>query len=899
MSQPEKQRAGAKPLPPMLQLYREYKQRYPDALLFFQVGDFYELFFEDAVQVAELLELTLTSRDKNSPDPIPMCGVPLGVVDTYASRLLAHGLSVAIVSQFEDKSQKGGIGRKLERILTPGVRILDHSAEHGIESILATVALNPHGEAAISFSDVQSGVIWVVDELREETLPRELLKVAPTELLLPKVVEGKALTRRSAWVRRLEQLAAGTSVVSFQNYTVGPGATERRELAALPGFTASSVLARQAVRMLVNYVDHSTVEAHVQFSAIRRHVEWEVMSIDATTRANLELLRNSKDGQKRGTLFSVLDRSLTPGGTRLLQRWITAPLIQVDLIQSRQILVQFLLEQLQLREQARSQLRAISDIERLATRCELGVISPREMAALRDSLRAALELRKLAQQVDLKTFSIKSLSNVLVEAWQAFGDLLNVPVDLLEKLSHALEDSPSVSLNSGGVIRAGYSSELDRVLDIKKHGKSWIAALEAEEREKTGISSLKVKFNKVFGYFIEVTKSNLDKVPESYLRKQTIANGERYITPELKEREEEVLGAESKQLAIERELFEALRKDTLAFTSEIKAIAGALSEFDVLLGFAELAEREQLVRPEVTESSDFEIIAGRHPVLMQSLRSEFVPNSLRFGTDSERCVVLTGPNMGGKSTYLRQAALIAVMAQLGSFVPAESAKIGIVDKVFARIGASDDIHEGESTFMVEMREASNIIRTASKNSLVLIDEIGRGTATADGLVLAHAILEWIIDEIGCRTLFATHFHELTLLAEQSASVVNLSVGSVEHEGQVLFTHKICEGPANRSYGLEVARLAGLPIALVKRAARLLAALDEEQRLARSESTQDTRQLSLFAAALTTDSKQAAQESAVPEDYEKLSKLKERLDYTDLDETSPRAALELLYELRGM
>lgn len=869
----------------MLRQYLEYKGKYPEALLFFQVGDFYEVFFEDAVTAAKILNLTLTSRDKSNPNPIPMCGVPLAVVDTYLGKLVSHGRSVAIVSQVSDASaKKGMVERKLERIVTPGVQVLGSESKPREEIYLTAVFVSNLGEEfSLAYSDVRTGKISILDGLSSEALYTQLRVIAPAEIILPRDFEGKRFDRRSNWVKEVEAISQGRSTIAFRAFERVSG----ERLSEVNGYVALGEVSKRAVHLLVGYVDETTVGERVQFLSIEEDSEEEALIMDAGTREHLELVSNSRDGGLHGTLLSILDRSRTAHGGRLLRQWIVRPLRAINLIEERYDALQNLIEDGRvIREQISEELKLISDLERIATRIELLAASPREMAALREALNSSTKIQTL----------LKSGTTVKSSLLSKHAEGLSFDTSLLKDLEVTLVDSPPASLVDGGIIRPGVNEELDRLRDIRANGKSWIAALEAKEKERTGINSLKIRFNSVFGYYIEITRANLDKVPADYIRKQTTANGERYITEALKVQEEEILNAESKESKLEKELFEALLLRVRPYSKLVRELSFALASIDVLTSIAEVSESNNYVRPILNATRDLNIVEGKHPVLLQEKGPDFIPNSLTFTEPQREILLITGPNMGGKSTYLRQAALIVIMAQMGSFVPAREVKIGIVDRIFTRIGASDNMLEGESTFMVEMREAAFILANSTNRSLLLIDELGRGTATQDGLSLAQATLEWIAEKIQARTLFATHFHELTELEGKLSGVVNLSVGSTEVEGQIIFTHAICEGPANRSYGLEVAKLAGMPSELTERAREIMTEAASQQNIGNTGT-----QLSIFADAPKQNTRKEnvriIEKIVEPKDYIRCKMVAQKILDANVNEMTPIAALNLLATIR--
>ncbi|MCB9029849.1 MAG: DNA mismatch repair protein MutS [Deltaproteobacteria bacterium] len=865
-----------KKLPPMLKLYLEYKEQYPDVLLFFQVGDFFEVFFDDAKVVANALNLTLTSRDKNSENPVPMCGVPIAVIDGYLDRLVALGHSAAVVKQVGDpKAAKGMVNRELERIVTPGVRILGNTDDDTQQNYVAALYLQNDEDIAIAFTDVRTGKVLVRDGIALDELVNEVKYIAPSELVLPREVSEKKIDRRSSWVRRLEESLASRLKFRMLSKQVS------RDYLEIAGFASLSSSSKKAVSLLIDYVDETTVSSQVNILAIQTQSLDDVMGIDSSTRTHLELVKNVRDGTKTGTLLSVLDLTKTACGARKLRDWILHPSVNAVEINDRLNVVQFLNHQSEIRNELHDKFSFIVDLERLAARIELSAVNPRELATLRDSLFYLQQLRSyLSDRMTQTTEQWPVLFSGLVNDFQ-------VPQELYQLLSEALTDEPPHALNDGGFIRDGYNSELDGYREVKKNGKSWIAELEAQEKSRTGITSLKIKFNNVFGYFIEITKSNLDKVPSSYTRRQTMANAERFITEELKQREEQILGAESKQIALEKRLYEEVKAQVVQFAPQIRALGEVVAIADLFCSLSQVALRDDLVRPEIHAGNDLHIVNGKHPVLSRMLESDFVPNTLEIEDSKQSVFVITGPNMGGKSTYLRQNALIVIMAQIGSYVPAETASIGIVDNIFTRIGASDNVLEGESTFMVEMREAAYILSKATKRSLLLVDELGRGTATQDGLAIAQSLLEWIVNHLSARTLFATHFHELTALADVHSTVSNLSVGSIDRDGEIIFTHQICKGAASKSYGLEVAKLAGLPPELLKRAREIMCSLS-------FSSEQPQGQLSFFSP--QTVAKEIVKERE-PEDYNSLKRLQGEIEGIDINKLTPLEALNALAQFK--
>lgn len=854
-------------LPPMMQRYLEYKERYPDAILFFQVGDFYELFFDDAVAVSKALNLTLTSRDKNAANPIPMCGVPVAVLDGYVDRLLPLGFSVAVVSQTGSGS---GVDRALERFVTPGMRLFNSISSDAAESLITAVGIDASGTvASIACTDPQTGVVSVRDSLELAVVPRELSNLMAREVVLPRAASGDKVDRRTGWVRSIEG-AVSRAAVRFRGEPAGLTELEKglgTEAAA--ELHAMSVSAKRAVRSLFAYLDEISLGNPVPVRELALFRSAGSVIIDSATRRNLELVQNTKDGSPAGTMFGFLNHTVTPGGSRLLRNWIVAPLLDVAEIRDRQAALK---EVMPNARRVLAALEGLSDLERLAARVQLSIASPKDLGAVRETIERVPQLQQL-------------LSGAQSRLLSGCVSALTPPSGMGELLQRALVDSPPHVLNDGGVIRDGFDAQLDEIRGIRATADAWREQFESQERQASGISSLKVKSNNVIGFFIEVPTSQGSKVPSHYIRRQSTANAERFTTPELKKHEDAVITAVDRQVKREQELFVALRSEVAKSVETLRRVAGGLALADTLAALALVAEGNAWVAPEIVEEPVLEIVRGRHPIVSALLEGAFIPNSVSFAEDGPTCFLVTGPNMGGKSTYLRQTAIIALLAQMGSYVPAERAKVGIIDRVFARLGAADDLHEGESTFMVEMREASHILAHATRRSLVLIDELGRGTATSDGLSLAQAILERLALEVRCRTLFATHYHELTALASSSREIANLSVGSVERDDTVIFTHEIQEGPAPRSYGLEVAKLSGLPAEVIARAFEVLASLPGAG-TRQTAVRKPVQQPDLFAARPS------------PADAQAL-KLKERIESINVDDLSAREALTLLYELKEL
>ena len=810
-----------KELAPMLQQYVTLKKKYKEHLLLFQVGDFFEIFFEDAPLAADALQIRLTSRNKDEAGAVPMCGVPIHALDNYLPRLLKAGFSVVIISQIEEsRSKKGMMQREVTRVVTPGVRFEGDGLDEKRFNYLAALLASSRETGAIAFVDVSTGWLRVQEFESTEDLSDVLRRVRPVELLLPSLVAGSVVDRTEKWYRTATDLAGelGAKLVyrPFEK-PMREGVSAQLAASLSSGAEAAvSELARlsleglQAVHSVLGYVDEVSFGNTPKISQFTHEEPSRSVLIDASTRRNLEITETRIDGERKNSLLSHIDYTKTAMGSRLLGEWILTPSADREEIENRLDAVEELVTNRDARSAFRDAFRSVRDIDRLVSRITGLRAVPRDFGSLRDSLAVFPDIASR-----FGTLQSKRLTALCSEF-----DPLD---DVFDKLKTSLVEDPPMRVNEGDIFRPGFHPEVDRLRTIGDEGHTWLVALEQREREKTGISSLKVKFNNVFGYFLEVTKAHLDKIPKHYERRQTLVNAERFVIPELKEYESQLLSAKARRIELEKELFIELRQWMCEQAGRIQRSARCLSILDVLCSFAHLAEAHNYTRPKLRDDEQSIIIGGRHPVIERVLGfHQFIPNDTKLDSAKRRFAVLTGPNMGGKSTYLRQVGLIQLLAQAGSFVPAQSAELGIVDRIFTRIGAADDLARGDSTFMVEMREAATILRKATKRSLVLIDEIGRGTATRDGLSLATAIAEWLHDVIGCRTVFATHFHELTELEDAKEGAFCLAVGVIESGDDISFTHRIEEHAASKSYGIEVARLAGLPEPLLKRAGELLA-----------------------------------------------------------------------------
>jgi len=874
----------------LMRQYLDVKAGYPDAILFFRLGDFYEMFYEDAVYVARVLSLTLTSRDKGKEDPVPMCGVPHHAARGYVQRLTELGHRVALCEQLEDpKLTKGMVKRGVVRVITPGVILDEESLEPRTPNYVAAVAGEARDGFGLAFADVTTGDFRATLCATMEGLLDELARAEPQEILLGRGDGDLAGVIRRAY-GNLAQTAIDTSdespALSTLAEALGTG-FERERLEKWP------LVATAAARVL-RYVRATQLAAPLPLSRLELFQRNDFLIIDEQARAHLELVETMIDRRRQGSLLDLLDATVTAMGGRLMRKWLLFPLVDVAHIRRRQDAVERLVSQQSVREAARKILGGLGDLERLTSRARLGVASPRDLVVLGSSLARLPELKATLAQAGDELPAV-------AESARSFGDLLDLGADLgadiAERITTTLRpDAPAIT-KDGGFILPGVSAELDELVAIAKGGREGILAIETRERERTGIPTLKVKYNAVFGYFIEITRSHLANVPTDYTRKQTVANAERFVTPELADYEAKILTADERRISIELGIFNRLRDEVGASAQRLFALAGRVATADVLAGLAEQAHRNSYCRPVVDDSEVIDLIDSRHPVVERlAATGGFVPNDVRLDTDGEQMLLITGPNMAGKSTLIRQVGLAVIMAQMGGFVPARTARIGLCDRVFTRVGAGDNLARGESTFLLEMRETSHILRHATRRSLVILDEIGRGTSTYDGVSIAWAVAEHLHDRVGARALFATHYHELCALPESHPRVRNVSVAAREWKGEVVFLRKLTPGGTSRSFGIEVARLAGLPEAVVARARTLLDHLEDSSGRARAAGPKAARpqqdevpQLSLFDAPATRP--------AAPAPDPNVEEAARTIRQLDLDGLSPRAAWDLLSEMR--
>jgi DNA mismatch repair protein MutS len=881
--------------------YFDAKRQHRDAIVFFRMGDFYEMFYEDALTASRALDLTLTSRSKDSEgNNIPMCGIPHHAADGYLTRLVRKGYRVAICEQVEDpRKAKGLVKREVVRVVSPGTLTDAGYLDAREPAFLMAIAgmwgppsggpdtkdgpalAGPDRRLGVALIDLSTGEFTTAEYQGEsglQALNDEIAVLRPRELVVP---DGVDLLPRLPEAGRLQIPVTRTDDWAFETQAARQTLLEQLDTHSLDGFGLEGrPVAVRAAGGLVRYLRETQKVDLAHVRAVRFKPSSDCLLIDPITLQHLEIMKGS-DGGSAGSLLHEIDRTITAMGGRLLRAWLLRPLLALEPVRDRLDGVEELAFRTVDRGRFREALKGVHDLERLVARTALGTAGPRDLVALRHSIAAIPRCRQALD--DLRAPLVRSLCAEL-------DDL----EDIRDVIARTLVDEPPALARDGGAIRDGVDPDLDALRTISRSGRQVIADMEERERARTGINSLKVRFNRVFGYYIEISKANLGAVPDDYQRKQTIAGGERFTTPALKEYEEKVLGADERILERELEMFESLRQQVAAQAPRIQDTARALSALDVLAGLAETASVSNYTKPHVHDGDEFLVLEGRHPVVERFSRDAFVPNDIDLNGDTRQLVLLTGPNMGGKSTYLRQTALMPILAQIGSFVPAREAKIPLVDRIFARVGASDNIARGQSTFMVEMQETANILHSASSRSLVVLDEIGRGTSTFDGLSIAWAVAEFLATNERARpkTLFATHYHELTDLADGLPGIVNAHVAAREWKDDIIFLRKIVPGRADRSYGIQVARLAGLPATVVTRAKEILQGLERDEASRGGRPTMsgtrggpDTYQMGLFAA------------DAVAETNPRVDALVQRLREVEIDETTPRRALEILAELK--
>ena len=861
----------------MLEQYFEIKRQVPDAILFYRLGDFYEMFFEDAEKAAPLLDLVLTARNKGAEYETPMCGVPHHAADGYIARLIRHGLRVAICEQTEDPAQaKGLVRREIVRIVTPGTATESNIVERESCYLLALVPAAE--EVGAAYLDVSTGDFFVTTyrSMTDARLYDDLARFAPREAILPKETE----TNGSLTIPVTAIEASMFETRGSHEYLSKHFGTQSLRGFGLEGDDARIGAAGGALRYAT--ASHKKTLDHVH--ALRVDNESDFLQLDAATLGNLEVVESRDAARPRATLWGVINATRSAMGTRTLRRWITRPLSSREAIFDRHDAVDELTRSRAILEPMTARLQKIADLERVASRVTLRTATPRECLTLADSLLMVGELREAMLPLQGPLLRSMRARIDLGAAAEGAGDAPATLLAVVGLLAKTLDPNPGIAVRDGGVIANGVDAALDELRSIARDSKSVLLEIETRERERTGIGSLKIRYNSVFGYYIEISKSNLAKAPPDYIRKQTLANAERFITPDLKELEEKILGAEEKAIAIEVRLYDALLTTVAALTPAILAAARAVGEIDAIGSLATVAVRNRYVRATLSEELEICIEDGRHPVIEQIATERFIPNHTSVVRETNGIQIITGPNMGGKSTYLRQVALIVLLNQAGSFVPAAKARLGVCDRIFTRVGASDQLARGESTFMVEMHETANILNNATNRSLIILDEVGRGTATFDGLSLAWAIIEFLHDNPARSgiTLFATHYHEVTDLAKTKPRVANFNVAVKEWNEQIIFLRKVVEGPADKSYGIQVAKLAGIPLSVIERAREILETLERKERDVVEETRRrgpvpQTRQLGLF----------NSQEQSIIDALRSL----------EVDTLSPRDALNALYELK--
>ena len=862
-------------LSPMMEQYFRIKEQHKDHILFYRLGDFYEMFYDDAILASKELELTLTGRDCGQEERAPMCGVPYHSCEGYIARLIKKGYKVAICEQMEDpRLAKGVVKREVIRVVTPGTLVETSMLDEGQNNFIASIC--PEGEQyGLAVADISTGEIHAAQftDPDDSTLKNELSRFAPNEIVFhPAFLDKKEMAE---FIRN--RLSCCAECLREEQYDFSEA--QRRALEQFGKSDLSELsldqrpLAVQAIGGLLDYLTETQMNGVDRLVSLDLYSESQFMALDLTARRNLELTETMRTGEKKGTLLWVLDRTRTAMGKRLIRQYVEQPLLSPAVIGRRLDAVDELYQDTMLRDTVRERLGGIYDMERLMTKIVFGNCTPRDVRTFGTAIAALPALRSCLEGTK---------SRFLREIYQEMDEL----TDIADRIGRAIVDDPPITLKDGFVIRDGYSAELDEVRSLVTGSREYLAGIESRERERTGIKNLRIGYNKVFGYYIEVTKSNLELVPADYIRKQTLSTGERYITEELKDLEGRILTASEKMLTMESELFRELREFISGHLFRIQRTAGAVARLDVFASFAESAMQNGYVRPMVDLSGVIRIEDGRHPVVEQLLDGgQFVANSLYLDRGENTVAIITGPNMAGKSTYMRQCALIVLMAQIGCFVPARSASIGIVDGIYTRVGASDDLATGQSTFMVEMNEVADILKNATRDSLLILDEIGRGTSTYDGMSIARAVIEYIADKkkLGAKTLFATHYHELTVLEDSIVGIRNFNIACRKRGEEIIFLRKIVPGGADESYGIEVSKLAGIPDEIIRRAFEILGALESGNPVNERRSRQPR--------------KPAAEDQLTLAAYEK-SLVERELEKIDVDSLSPREALTRLYELKA-
>lgn len=854
---------------PMMQQYLKIKENYIDAFLFFRLGDFYELFHDDAIKAASILEITLTSRK----DGIPMCGVPHHAAQSYIETLISKGYKVAICEQVEDpKVAKGVVKREVVQLVTPGTLMEGKALQNKTNYFIASADLLSSGEVVFSYLDVSTGDgFTTIIKGDEKEVVQQLLALQAKELIVS------------------EQLyLVINDLSSIHDFTLSIEQEELSDEEAAKYLVNHPPTTYRTVKRLLKYIQKTQKRSLLHIQPFNFQEREAFLAMDYHSKRNLELVSSIRNGDQKGTLLWLLDETVTAMGGRKLKQWIHQPLANKQAIESRLNIVTSFLDDFMLRADIKELFKEVYDLERLVGRIGFGSAGGRDLAQLRQSLSKIPLIKQLL---------LETQNNTL----HALGEAIEDCQEIWQKLEDSISDQPPISVKDGGVIKNGYNDRLDTLRDASVNGKKWIAELEQREREITGAKNLKIGYNRVFGYYIELTKSNIHLADESrYVRKQTLANAERYITDELKEKESLILSAEDESLVLEYELFTELREEIKQYIPLVQKLAKQISELDVFISFAEVAENHRLTRPSFHDSNAMIIKEGRHPVVEKMMNNQlYVPNDCVL-TEKENMLLITGPNMSGKSTFMRQVAITVIMAQIGCYVPAKSAELPIVDKIFTRIGAADDLAGGQSTFMIEMMESQHAIVNATNKSLLLFDEIGRGTSTYDGMSLAQAMMEYIHDHIGANTLFSTHYHELTELEQTLSMLRNVHVSATEKDGKVVFLHKLKEGPADKSYGIHVAELAQLPEEIISRAREILNTFEQQERKESNEKNGANTQLSFFDEASSSEAPATVVKGKETNDEENetAKMIMKKLKKVNISGTTPLEALQLLYELQN-
>jgi DNA mismatch repair protein MutS len=853
---------------PMTLQYDELKKQYSDCVLLYRLGDFYEMFGEDAVRCSKILNITLTSRNKGD-HKVPMCGVPYHAVENYLSKLIKNGEKVAICEQMSDPKLPGIVKREVIRVITPGTTISDNILDTKTNNYIASITMID-GVFGLAYADNSTGDFGATEIDNYKDLITEIIKLSPAECIIEKETDKEMLSGIKSSFKNIYFFEYETYKDSEESLK------DHFKVKSLDGYgLAGRSKAVMAAGRLFNYLKETQKNDLKHFDKFKYFSTSEYMPIDEATLRNLELLNTLKEQKKEGSLLSVIDKTITPMGGRMIKYWLTHPLLSLEDITARLNAVEEFFQNGGLLGDLRLEESNIQDIERIMARLSMGAGNARDLVALKMSLNKIPKLKDLLKNCT---------SDLLLKLFMSFSDLSGIS----NEIENAICDDAPLSIYEGNMIKDGYSKELDEIRNIAREGKNFIKNMQEQEIKRTGIGSLKVRFNQVFGYYIEISKTNIKNVPENYIRKQTLVNAERYITPELKEYEDKILNAEEKIFSQENEIFNKIRSSALEKISEIQKNARIIAILDSLSSFAYLAKLNNYINPIVDDSGKIEIIKGRHPVIEKmTFSSDFIPNDTCLDTIDNRVLLITGPNMGGKSTILRQTALITLLAHIGCFVPAEKAVIGIVDRIFTRVGASDNLIRGQSTFMIEMQEAANILNNATNKSLIILDEIGRGTSTYDGVSIAWAIIEYIHNVIKAKTLFASHYHELISVVDNLSHAKNYCVSVKEKSDGIIFLYKLENGGINKSYGIEVAKLAGLPLAVIDKSKQILNDLEEnivdkniKNTLHDPKRTVSEDQISLF--------------ERTPKG---LKNVKDELDRIDINSLTPLEAMQKLYELK--